>query len=392
MEKVRRTLVGVLTATALACGGTESKSGMTGTAGSTASADGATGRVDGAAGAAGGPVCSSATPSGCGGICTDLAIDPDNCGACGLACAPSAVCVRGNCGPGPTTVVPANPGCMGIHVTVAGGTVYWTDPGHGTVKSQPIGGGAATTIAPSEMRPDRIRVSETNLFWLSLPSTIRTARLPEGSPADLVNETSNGTIPGFVVSDDGQAIFYLVNESVKRVPVAGGPSVEVARGGTGTPTQLAIGGSALAYLDTDDLDVVTLMDGAVATCGMLDAISRFGTNNPGAVNCALQWFETQEYVFVEGLFFRGVAIHSNLHSSDGPSLALSPVVEMVGDSNDIFLISSDGASRDIGKMPYGSGFAPTILARRQAGATSLALDATNVYWSTGDCAVNSVAK
>src|SRR5262249_41926075 len=36
----------------------------------------------------------------CGGKCTDTKTDPQNCGACGQACAPGTVCVAGTCGCG----------------------------------------------------------------------------------------------------------------------------------------------------------------------------------------------------------------------------------------------------------------------------------------------------
>ena len=39
----------------------------------------------------------SADEMSCGGLCTDILLDPHNCGACGLNCSRDLVCVRGQC-------------------------------------------------------------------------------------------------------------------------------------------------------------------------------------------------------------------------------------------------------------------------------------------------------
>jgi hypothetical protein len=56
---------------------------------------------DGGLGDAGGPACEPPSADRCGGACTDLASDPDNCGECGEACEVAngtAVCTDGECG------------------------------------------------------------------------------------------------------------------------------------------------------------------------------------------------------------------------------------------------------------------------------------------------------
>jgi hypothetical protein len=59
---------------------------------------------------AGTAVCAPGTTR-CGDRCTDLASDPSNCGACGVACAPESTCAAGGCAT-PTPVVGAGAACV----------------------------------------------------------------------------------------------------------------------------------------------------------------------------------------------------------------------------------------------------------------------------------------
>ena len=241
----------------------------------------------------------------CRGQCrgpTTYADDSDNCGSCGHACASTAVCNHGECSPGVTTLVPPAPGCGKIHLAAAGGTVYWTESGAGAVKSVPTTGGAPTTVAAHEASPERVRVSGQTLLWSAGTNAIRKVTLPGGRPADLVPATVSGSIPDFVVSEDGQLVYYLLGPSVMRLPITGGTPVEVARRSGGTPQQLAVSGNKLAY----DCDVVTLMDGVVSTCGMSDPFAPLPLD---AVNCSSSGCQRLGWTG-EGLFFfrDGVAL------------------------------------------------------------------------------------
>ena len=44
-------------------------------------------------------VCYGAYPTECGGQCVDLRTDEQNCGACGVTCAPDQYCAKGSCRP-----------------------------------------------------------------------------------------------------------------------------------------------------------------------------------------------------------------------------------------------------------------------------------------------------
>jgi hypothetical protein len=351
-------------------------------------------------------MCDMNVPTVCGVTCTDLADDAENCGACGHACAPSALCVRGVCSSGATTIVPPSPGCGDLQLAVENGTIYWTDSARGTVKSQPTAGGSPTTLASNEAFPGLIRVSGSNLFWVTgtTPETIRKMSLPGNSPTDLV--TAPPTIH-FVVSDDGQSLYYVdgavgvgantVGAGVNRVPIAGGPPAMVA---SGYATQLAIHGSTLAYGNGGELYIVTLADGVVATCGSLPSHIA-GTIPVGGVNCLAYLWSHQLISFGRGLVFDGGDLYfsawpyfpdvwptgvstSGLHIVGGQSLKW-----FIGGPNAIYFVDDQSL---IQRVEYAAANgASTVVARGQS-PLSMAADATNLYWSTADCAINMMAQ
>ena len=98
--------------------------------------------------------------------CIDSMADPNNCGACGTKCDPTVACISGKCGKAPTALVAAATGCTSIHMAYENGKIYWTDQGHGTVKSIATTGGAATSIATGEMAPTLIIVRDGNVYWV----------------------------------------------------------------------------------------------------------------------------------------------------------------------------------------------------------------------------------
>lgn len=93
-------------------------------------------------GGGGGDACTAANT--CGGTCTDLMTDPNNCGMCGHVCGcGSTTCTAGLC----DAATLAGDQWAPYQIAVSGSNAYWGDDGataHANVMTAPIGGGSAT--------------------------------------------------------------------------------------------------------------------------------------------------------------------------------------------------------------------------------------------------------
>jgi hypothetical protein len=348
-------------------------------------------------------MCLANIPNVCGDKCTDETTDNDNCGACGNKCDASAACNAGKCGPIPTVLVPAAAGCTSLHIAVGGTTLYWTDQGHGTVKSMPVAGGTATTVAGTETIPTSILVRGTTVFWLS-GNVIR--KSTAGAAATTV-VTSPDAINGFTSSTDAATVYFSALTKVKQVAAAGGPAVDVAsEEHAGIPGGLALDGTALVYpCDINgDVDVVELATGKVASCG--------AENDAGDL---LQVMCTR-IARSQGSLFLGtiLATGHRAYWADGTTVKGGDTTPGGAQNNDSIAstASTNGAitaltyagttllfaeydkamaanSGFIDKAPLVKDSNTTILARGQNAPDSIASDGTKVYWSTGDCKIMS---
>jgi Stigma-specific protein, Stig1 len=362
--------------------------------------------------------CRALMPTLCGAGCADMTLDPDNCGSCGHACAAAEACVEGRCR-GPVNLVPASSGCTAINLAVGGGILYWTDQGNGSVKSQPVAGGPVTTISSIEANPGLVVVNASNLFWIDVvtetpgvapdgsafttTAIIRRATLPGGTPSTVATETN--LIGGLVVSEDGETLYYSAGADVKAVPVVGGAAVVVGQEVSDAfPAALAIHGNTLGFPTAfgGEVDVIVVMPGEVARCGGQDPAS----GDLVEVNCT-RVDRDQGALLLTSIFFEG----DNIYWSAGPggnfilvnsalptaSIGDQLVASAMGMDGSAVITAMAGASTFIyfgedglvERTPYAVGSKAVAIARGQKSPHSIAVDATRVYWSTDDCAINS---
>lgn len=351
--------------------------------------------------------CHDEVPTVCGAACTNVATDPDNCGACGRVCGPSSICAGAACSPSATPVVPGYQNCEGITLTAGPGVLYWTDRHHGTVNRLSAACGAQT-LASKEVNPSLLVVSGTSLFWTApatgTVTTIRKLSLVGGSPVDLVTETDlRGGIPGLAISDDGATLFYSAVTKVRGVPVAGGASFDVAvEEGGDLPMALAISGGTIAYLTgiNGAIDVVTFHPGVVASCGKLDPTDPMGQRLLG-VNCTRASIGSSE-PYVGGLLLRDgdVIWSASGYISSNPASGPAPMLNQpiastlmngqvtalaAGPGTDVFLAEDGFIERT--STTSGKGIA-TVIQRGQPSPSSMVVLGANLYWSTNACAIN----
>jgi hypothetical protein len=381
--------------------------------------------VEGAFPRDGACMCLSDNPTVCNMTCTDLTTDDQNCGACGHACPATSTCHTGTCGPSVTNVVPAAPGCVAISLAIVDGTIYWADQGHGTVKSRSVAGGPDTTISSTEASPELITASGSSLYWIDIVSTqpvvttgfmttsttatLRKATLPSGTPADLVTETNlSGGIRGLVASEDGGTIYYSADTNVRAVPAAGGTAVDVGHEALGgIPTALGLQGNAIGYI-TDlngNVDIITAEDGVVASCGAPDPANpnsdsllmvncvRVGGCGPSPLFSSFILRDHNAYWGDSGNVYGALDVTAapagTIFSKEGVATSATELTGLVGGPDNIYFGESEGV---IEKAAYAPSSIAIPIARGQDTPSSLAVDATKVYWSTGDCAINSTPR
>jgi hypothetical protein len=391
--------------------------------------------------------CQPDTPTVCEAMCTDTTTDDSNCGGCDNACAATSTCNGSVCGPVAKNVLAAISGCalpvgsagVAMYIAVSGGKVYYTDAVHGTVGSVPVAGGAASMVASGEKSPGMLAITGQTLLWVSIRSAVmstgdggvpittttaslRKATLPAGPASDLVTETNtNGGIMGFTLSPDGQAVYYSADTNVKSIPLAGAAAgtIVAMEQRLGVPTALGISadGKTIAYVTmlNGDVDVVTLGTSPASTNGNMCPANTAccGMEEPSGeilmTNCT-RIARGQGSPFFGGIILKdGRAYWSNdgaIESNDATIGATQGNVQVsttngggitafggtasniyFGDTTDMLLL------RGIYTVPPNGEINPdsTRLARGQT-PTSIAFDATNVYWSNSDCSIDSIAQ
>jgi hypothetical protein len=330
----------------------------------------------------------------CDQACTDVATDPDNCGACGRACAPSAMCAARACGAAATVVVPGHPGCFGLRLAAGGGVLYWTDWSRGTVNRLSASCGAQT-LASNETNPSLLVVSGASLFWTA-PSTasvgtIRKVSLAGGPAVDFVKETDlAGGIPGLVASDDGATLFYSAGSKIRGVPIAGGAPFDVAvEDGDDRPMALALSGTTIATVTAQgNLDAVTFRRVGVASCG--------GAANVSCLRLASAFPEA----YTDGLFVRdGDVIWSSFayvrSSPIDPAASQQPIAQTWMHHDVTSLAAGPGAVVFVGEDGFvektsttSSATIATPIQRGQVKPASMVVLGASLYWSTDDCTIN----
>ena len=347
--------------------------------------------------------CQDGMPCVCPGVgCVDPMTDDDNCGACGIHCAPTSTCNNGVCGPSPVQVVPPQAGCRSTDLAIGGGMLYWTDDGHATVKRMPLAGGNQQTIVTGE-KPSRIVVSGTTAAWLYATASIRVS-LDGAQPTFVLQGGSQ--IGGLALTPDAATLFFSSGNDVSSMPVAGGaPVVVVHEVKGGIPGALALTGSGGITFPTSlngDVEAVTLAPGQVVSCGVEDPM----TGEPLPETNCRRLARSQGELFVDAVLygapivlwadgpnvkselFAGDGVFDSLTTSDNPITGLA----MTASSGTVYFSDADPTSPGTGVI-YKAQILPdqvaVRIARGQKGPRSVVVGDTKVYWSTSDCAVMS---
>jgi hypothetical protein len=301
--------------------------------------------------------------------------------------------------------VPPSPGCVTIDLAVGGTTLFWTDTGHGAVLSRPFSGGPTTPIAQAEKGPSKVAVVGNAVYWLWLSQTIRRS-VNGGTPVDVVH--ADGTIGGFVVSPDGNSVYFSSGTTIQVVSASGGvPNLVAEELMGGLPEALALSGNQIAYPTglNGDVDVVTIAENQFATCSINGTTGQFGGSS-----CARLGRSQGELLLDSILFLPAQVVWADGSNLKSESAAANPPVfddlAVTFSNNSISGLASTATEAyfaDSASPPDGMGVIqksplapnpsnpanPIRLARGQNGPRAVAVGSTKVYWSTADCAIES---
>jgi hypothetical protein len=397
-------------------------------------------------------VCQANVPNVCGATCTDTQSDVDHCGDCATKCPAMSVCNKGKCSVPPVVVVPA-PGsgasadggaasCGPLHLAIAGTTLYVADEAAGTVSRLPTAGGAPMLVASGQKAPTSLQIVGGSLFWLARDDkTILRAALAGGAPSVVATAaTTDAKIGGFAVTPDGLTVYYSTSKTdpaamplgaINKVAASGGAITVVGSEDHGIPTGLSVDGPRVAYtVDlTGDVNAIDLVAGTLAQCG-LPPVADMGDET--GVDCD-RLGRSQGALLLDAIFAFGGSAYwidrENLRTAViAPNATYNSVGSAVG-NNAFTAITLDGTttaylteegSRNcitmndahdcvaygpaspafVEKVPLIKGSTSVPLGRffdpsdptKATSATSVAIDATNVYFATIDCAILRAAK
>ena len=217
-----------------------------------ADGQGGSGGIDVLGGNGGGGPC----PTGqdfCGGVCIDVTVDPQNCGACDVVCtttAPSTAACEGARCVVTLASVSGSPGSIALDATHA----YFTNAIMGKVHKVPIGGGNPVELATSTA-PGRIAVNASYVVWEADASTLRKVPL-SGSASSQVATT--GGISALAV--DASSAYYASGTTIYKVSLSGGTPTTLLTL-TGYPTSLAVVGSTLYFTYAGAVESVSTSGG-----------------------------------------------------------------------------------------------------------------------------------
>jgi hypothetical protein len=396
-------------------------------------------------------VCQAAVPTVCDDVCTDTQNDVDHCGACATKCPATSVCNQGACSVPPVVLLapPAattsgdggTASCGPLHLALAGTTLYWADEASGTINSLPTSGGAPTLLASGQLKATALKVVGGKLFWLAGGTKIMRSPLAAATPSLVATvAATDASIGGFDVTPDGTTVYFssvkrdttaLPLGAISQVAAAGGAVTVVGAEHHGVPGAVAVDGTTVAYVvdQTSDVNAIHIIPGMLAQCGFPPV---GGSSEETSINCD-RLGRSQGSLLLDTIFaFGGTAYWIATDNFRTAKIAASTSYDVLGsavDSHDYTALAIDGTTTGylaetgspnclttndkgectsygaadpafIEKVALAQGAKTVPLARftdpkdpkLATSASSVAVDATKVYFARTDCAILSVAK
>lgn len=262
-----------------------------------------------------------------------------------------------------------------------GGHVYWTTP-KGALRRVSIDGGPVETVVENITNPDNVAVDGTHVYWTENQGVIARAEKAGSAAETLVMNEQD--VVGLRLDD--KSLYWARRDGVvKRLPKIGSEETVIA------DQAGRIGSVAITKLNVIWSYNPPATAGEPAEAGAIQqAPIEGGATSTLAATKGLELIAASDVrVFWSGVDTDAIAMNPTarpilissiaLDGSDEQVLArdLEDVNALAADEAHVFFSTSQG---DVNVLPVGGG-TPTTFSSGPTGKTSLALDATSVYWA-----------
>jgi hypothetical protein len=280
------------------------------------------------------------------------------------------------------------PGRLAIDST----SLYWTDVSAGTVNQTPLNPAPGRVLAAMRMFPTGIAVDSARVFFTDQATVSQTALV--GGPATVVAPLLN---QGESLSIDAQDAYWLDlnDDALWTAPLAGGSPTSLA---SSPPTGvIGASGHSIALDDasvywTGGRETEGASDGVVLKIakggGSAPTILVSAQNDPTCLaiaNGSVFWVNAGfEGPIVSNVSLDGGPVTTLVPGSAGHSLGGTGLA--VDDSNIYWTTSEVGLNNGTVNRAGLGGEAPTVLASGQPTPAFVVVDATDIYWANlGAC-------
>jgi hypothetical protein len=324
-------------------------------------------------------------PSGstyCGGACIDTTSSNTDCGGCGLAC-PSG-CAAGRC------VVTIASGLDGpFSIALGPSDVYFTQTGvtggaNGGVLKVSKAGGVVGTISSPETQPDDLQVDGTNVYWIA--GNLKKKAIA-GGPVTTLSSRTNASY-SLALDSSSSTLFWTYDDSTAP---ANGIVFAMSTGGAAMPTSL---GNGYGVIATDGAYVyfttpTTIARAPIAGGATMTVAAATGLTNTGrgmAVDARnLYWLE-----YSDGM------VRQTQSDGTGPLVTLaagqaSPTTIAI-DASTVYWVNRAG---DVRKTAIGGAGPVVTLTTGLASPWGIAIDGTSAYvanWANAKAGAGSIVK
>jgi hypothetical protein len=259
-------------------------------------------------------------------------------------------------------------------MTADGDFVYWVT-GDGAVRRVSIDGGAVETIVADLTNPSHVAVDGTHVYWAASGGVIARAPKAGGDVEQLAGDEQD-TVALRV--DDANVYWARKSGPIMSKPKTGEPPVTLAIDPS-HPFSLAQGGATL-FWSAGQVDDGAVRDVAIAGGAVNDFDHPLSPRILAANGAYVCWASLdRDALEKDPLSSAQTLSRAALGAADAHVLArdLGEVTALIADETHVYFATLDGK---LNAVPVEGGDVTTF-ASGAGGKTSLAVDATSVYWA-----------